>query len=113
MKLIKRLWIGLGILILLTPIGILLPEHFKAGAAWGEWSKEEIAKLAGYVPKGFEKLADLWNAPLPDYSFKGWEEKGLLYTSLAYVVSAILGAGIIYLVVLLYGKIILKKGKKN
>ena len=113
MKLTKRLLIGLIILILLTPIGIILPDHFKAGSAWGEWSKEEIVKLVGYVPKGFEKLADLWNAPMPDYSFKGWEDKGTFYACIAYMVSAVLGAAIIYFVLFLYGRILLRKEKRN
>ena len=113
MRTIKKLWIGIAILVILSPLGILLPDYFKAGAAWGEWGKEEIEKLAGYVPKGFEKLSNLWSAPLPDYSIKGWEEKGLLFTSVAYIISAAAGVIVIYLLMLLYGKIISKGGKKN
>ena len=113
MKLTKRLWIGLVILIILTPIGIILPYHLKAGTAWGEWGKEEVAKLAGYVPKGLEKLSGLWKAPLPGYSLKGTEGKGLFFTSIAYIMSAVIGAGLIYLLLLLYGRMISRKGKKN
>ena len=67
----KKLWIGLLILSLLTPLGIILPEKFKAGGAWGEWGPEELEKLIGYVPKGLKRLADLWKAPVPDYNFGG------------------------------------------
>jgi hypothetical protein len=109
MKIITKLWIGLGVLIVLSPIGIILPEHFKAGSAWGEWGADEMQKLVGYVPQGLKKLSDLWNAPMPDYAFKGWEEKGLHYLSFAYIVSAIVGILIIILVVFGIGKLLAKK----
>jgi len=111
MKITTKLWIGLGVLIVLSPLGLLLPALFKAGGAWGEWESEEIKKLVGYVPKGLEKLAPLWNAPLPDYAFKGWEEKGLSHLGLAYIISAIVGMGITVGAALLIGKLLAKKGK--
>ncbi|MDO9464978.1 MAG: PDGLE domain-containing protein [bacterium] len=106
MKLTNKLWIGLGILVILSPLGLLLPEHFKAGSAWGEWGADEMQKLVGYVPQGLEKISSLWNAPMPDYAFKGWEEKGLSHLSLAYIVSAILGIIVIAIVILFIGKIL-------
>jgi len=111
MKITTKLWIGLGVLILLSPLGLLLPAHFKAGAAWGEWGIEEIKELAGYVPKGLEKLAPLWNAPLPDYALKGWEGKGLSHLSLAYVISAVVGIGVTVGASLLVGRLLAKRGK--
>ena len=110
MKLITKFWIGIAALIVLSPLGLILPEHFKAGSAWGEWGADEMRKLVGYAPKGLEKLSTLWNAPMPDYAFKGWEEKGLSHLSLAYIISAIVGIGIIVLVVLVIGKLLTKKG---
>jgi len=110
MKITTKLWIGLGILIVLSPLGLILPEHFKAGDAWGEWGRDGIKELAGYIPQGLEKLSSLWSAPIPDYAFKGWEEKGLSHLSFAYIISAILGIVIIVLVVLLIGKMLAKKG---
>ena len=110
MKLTTKFWIGIMVLIVLSPLGLILPEHFKAGSAWGEWGADEMQKLVGYVPKGLEKLSSLWNAPMPDYAFKGWEEKGLSHLSLAYIISAIVGIGIIVLVVLVIGKLLTKKG---
>ncbi|MCX5695518.1 MAG: PDGLE domain-containing protein [Candidatus Omnitrophica bacterium] len=68
-----------------------------------------MQKLVGYVPKGLEKLASLWKAPIPDYAFKGWEEKGLGSLSLAYIFSAIVGIGLVVLIVLLLGKVLAKK----
>ena len=111
MKITTKLWIGLGVLIVLSPLGLLIPEHFKAGAAWGEWGIDEIKKLVGYVPKGLEKLAPLWNAPLPDYAFKGSEGKGLSHLSLAYIISAVVGIAVTVGASLLVGKLLAKKVK--
>ncbi len=72
MKISSKLWLGILILALLSPLGIIIPEYFKAGSAWGEWGVAEIQKLAGYIPRGLERLSSLWQAPLPDYAFKGW-----------------------------------------
>lgn len=111
MKITTRLWILLGILVLLSPLGLILPEHFKAGSAWGEWGSDEIKELVGYVPAGLKKLSGLWNAPIPDYAFQGWGGKGLSHLSFAYIFSGILGAALIALVVWLMGKIFIKPGK--
>ncbi|MFA5143495.1 MAG: PDGLE domain-containing protein [Candidatus Omnitrophota bacterium] len=111
MKLATKLWIGLAVLIILTPVGLILPEHFKAGSAWGEWGAEEMQELAGYIPQGLEKLAGLWNAPIPDYAFKGWEDKGLPRLSLAYIISAIIGIGITVIIVLFIGKTLARKNE--
>jgi hypothetical protein len=111
MKIITKFWIGLGVLIILSPLGLLLPERFKAGSAWGEWGTDQMQKLLGYVPKGLEKLSSLWSAPMPDYAFKGWEGKSLSCLSFAYIISAIAGILLITLVVLLLGRILLRKDK--
>ena len=110
-KLNKRTvpFIFIGILIILSPLGLLLPEHFKAGAAWGEWGVDEMQKLVGYIPQGLEKLSSLWSAPIPDYVFKGWEGKPLVSLSLAYVFSAAIGVLICFSVVLILGKFLSKK----
>jgi cobalt/nickel transport protein len=86
----KKLWMGIGILALLSPIGIMLPEKFKAGDAWGEWGTDTIKEMLGYVPKGLENLSELWKAPLPDYSLGGENApQAVQYGS--YIVSAIVG----------------------
>lgn len=110
MKGTKRLWWGLVILMLISPIGLILPEVSKSGPAWGEWSLEEIQKMVGFIPDGLKKVADLWSAPVPDYNLKGWEGKGLVNSSLAYILSAGLGVGIIVLATFLLAKVL---GKKN
>ncbi len=105
----KKMLLGLVVLALLSPVGVILPDIFKAGSAWGEWGPDEIGKMVGYVPQGMQKVADIWQAPMPDYAFKGWEEKGLGMLSLAYVISAAVGMGIIGGIAMLFGKIVNKK----
>jgi len=109
MKITTKFLLGLGVLIILSPLGLILPDHFKAGAAWGEWGADKMKELVGYVPQGVEKLSGLWNAPMPDYVFKGWEGKGLGNLSLAYIVSAVLGITAIVVVVLLLSKVLVKE----
>lgn len=104
MKTTTKLWLGILILALISPLGLLLPECFKAGDAWGEWSPDGFKTMVGYIPQGLEKLSNLWNAPIPDYAFKGWEEKGLSHLSMAYIFSAILGIAVTVLVVSIIGK---------
>ena len=105
----RKLWWGLILLILLSPLGLILPEVFKSGPAWGEWSLEEIEKRVGFIPEGLKKLADLWYAPLPEYNVGGWEKKGLFHSSLGYILSGLLGVGAVVAVTLLLGKFMGKK----
>jgi cobalt/nickel transport protein len=86
----KKLWTGLAIMALLTPLGIYLPEKFKAGDAWGEWGTDKIQELLGYVPAGLKNLADFWKAPVPDYSFGG-ENAAMSTQIISYIISGIIG----------------------
>ena len=110
MKTTTKLWLGIGILVLLSPLGLILPEYFKAGDAWGEWGMDKIKELVGYIPKGLEMLSSFWSAPMPDYAFKDWEEKGLSHLSIAYIISAVIGIIVVVIVALIIGKILAKKG---
>jgi hypothetical protein len=110
MRITTKFWIGIIVLIVLSPLGLMLPDHFKAGSAWGEWSVDEIQKFVGYVPQGMAKLSSLWNAPFPDYAFKGWEDKGLSYVSFATIISAAVGVIAVIFVLFLLGKMLAKKG---
>lgn len=103
MKTITKLWIGLGILILFSPLGLLLPEHFKAQEAWGEWGTDKIKEMVGYIPGGLEKLSSLWQPPLPDY---GQGQGGSL---LGYIFSALLGIFIVVSIIFLITKFLSKK----
>jgi hypothetical protein len=111
MKTVTKLWIALGALVVLSPVGLILPERFKSGSAWGEWGADELERLVGYVPVGLKRLSEAWNAPMPDYALKGWQEKGLAHLSLAYVLSAVAGVVLIVVVVWVLGKILVKKGE--
>lgn len=109
MKTTHKLWIGLAILIALSPLGIFLPEHYKAGDAWGEWGVDSLKELVGYVPEGLAKLSQVWRAPLPDYAFHGWGEKGLGHLSIAYIISAAAGIAVVVLLMFLIGRILIRK----
>lgn len=93
MKLATKLWIFIAVLALLSPLGLYLPQLARSGPAWGEWSAGEVGQMEGAVPHGLARFEGIWKALLPDYMVRGWEEKGLRYESLAYIVSA--AAGII------------------
>lgn len=87
-----------------------MPGYLHSHAAWGEWGIEEIRELAGYLPPGMEKLSGLWKAPIPDYVFKGYEEKGLPVQSFAYIISAAVGVFAVFLAILVVGRVLAKKG---
>jgi cobalt/nickel transport protein len=107
MTLTKKLWVGIGMLILFTPLGLFVPKWFGAEGAWGEWGLEEIGKVAGYVPEGMKRLTEIWKAPMPEYALPG-QNKGLALQGLGYMVSAILGialaAGVMYIIAKLLGR---------
>ncbi|MDP2167438.1 MAG: hypothetical protein Q8J64_03805 [Thermodesulfovibrionales bacterium] len=102
----KKLWIGIIVMILLSPIGLLLPELFKAGGAWGEWGPDEIEKISGYVPEGLRRLSEFWKSPFPDYTVRGWEEGFRGYAS--YIFTGIIGVLLVVLIAYALGKILTK-----
>ncbi|RJR19564.1 MAG: cobalamin biosynthesis protein [Nitrospiraceae bacterium] len=106
----RKLWTGLLIMALLTPLGIILPEIFNAGDAWGEWSTETLEKLVGYMPEGLQRLADLWKAPVTDYNFGG-EGSSMTVQIMSYIASGLIGIAIIGLVIFLISRFTVKNGK--
>ena len=110
MKITIKLWVGIAILIVISPLGLILTERFKAESAWGEWGVAEVQKLVGYVPNGLAKLSTIWNAPISGYAFKGWVEKGLPHLSFAYQISAVVGIALVSAAAWLIGKMLAKKG---
>jgi hypothetical protein len=106
----KRLWIGLLVMALLTPLGIYLPERFKAGGAWGEWGPEELEKLLGYVPAGLKKLSDLWKPPVPDYNFGG-ENAAFGTQVISYIISGIIGIAAGAILIYVITKFLIKHEK--
>jgi cobalt/nickel transport system permease protein len=83
-KPLRWLWAGIGVLIVLTPIGALAP-----GTAWGEWGGGELQGLVGYVPINFEKLGRLWKAVMP-----GYLTPGISNDLLGYLIAAVIGAAL-------------------
>ncbi len=106
----KKLWIGLAVMALLSPLGVILPEKFQSGGAWGEWRAEALSKLLGYVPEGLRKYADLWKAPLPDYN-PGGDTASLGFKAVFYILSGLLGIGIVVLAVYVIAKVLVKHEK--
>ena len=99
MKHYKKYLIFIGILIVLCPLGILLPHYFKAGEAWGEWSVESIKQQTGHEPEGMKKTASFFNAPIPDYN-PGKEDDPLSKRSFNYIICGLIGTGIIVIITL-------------
>lgn len=108
----KKLWLGLGIMALISPLGLILPDKFNAGDAWGEWGTETIKKMLGFVPQGLQRLSEFWSAPLPDYSLGG-EHALPAVQFLAYIVSGLVGIALTGGAILLIKKFLLnrKNGK--
>ncbi len=83
----------LGVLVVLTPLGLLAP-----GGADFEWGAEELQGMVGYIPAGLARMTDLWQwAPLRDYQFAGTGVEGSLLNQLpGYLLSAVLGVALIF-----------------
>ncbi len=104
----RPLWIGLAVLMILTPLGLLA-----AGTAWGEWAASDFADPANRdaiaaasrnqtpptaPPEGLARLAEVWKAPVPDYA-----PAFLTSPTLGYALSAMFGSGLIILLTMLTG----------
>ncbi len=111
----RSLWLGLAVLVLLSPLGLLA-----AGIAWGEWGpsdfqdpevRQQIVEASGNVPppatvpSGLERLSSIWTAPIPDYA-----PTFMRSASFGYILSAMVGTGLILLVFLLIGRIVAGTG---
>ena len=65
---LRWLWVGLIVLVLVSPVGLLAP-----GTAWGEWGTQELTRLGlQSVPVGLQKLSGLWGAPMAATRFLSW-----------------------------------------
>jgi cobalt/nickel transport system permease protein len=87
---LRRMWILVVVLIVLTPLGLLAP-----GTAFGEWSSSDLQEMFGMSPPvGLVTLENLYNAPFKDYSVAGattFIEFGLVYVFTAVIGVSILG----------------------
>ena len=97
----KKLWIGIAVLVILSPLGLILPAWLGAGTAWGEWSAEELQQLTGHMPAGMQRLGDMWRAPVPDYGSAGTVATKAGGANVAYLLSA--AAGVLIVTALAYG----------
>jgi len=97
----RKLWIGIGILVILSPLGLIIPKYFGAGGAWGEWGPDQIEKIAGFMPEGMKRLADAWKAPFTNYAVPPGRGPGLIRSGLGYILAGIIGiaatAGVVHL----------------
>lgn len=97
----KKLWLGLIVMIVLSPLGLIA-----TGTAFGEWSIEELMEEVGFIPKGLESLADFWShAPMPDYAVPGLEGS-FVSSAGGYMISAVVGIVLIVGVITLFSKIV-------
>ena len=79
---LRWLWVGLAVLAVASPFGLLAK-----GSAWGEWSVEELTKHGlQSIPAGLEKLSTLWGAPLAEYNVPVFGN-----ANAGYILSALLG----------------------
>lgn len=79
----RRLWLALGLLLILSPLGILA-----VGSAWGEWHAADFS---------------VWKAPLSDY-----EPSFIRNHFFGYFLSAMLGTGAIILFSLLVTRLLFR-----
>ncbi|MBP6468141.1 MAG: cobalt transporter CbiM [Fusobacteriaceae bacterium] len=98
---VNLLYILLGSLTSFTPLGLLAK-----GTAWGEWGKEEILNMLGYIPKGMNKSTSI-NAIMSDYSIKNLSE------TTGYLLSGIIGIILVFLFFILLKYIKLAIQNKN
>jgi cobalt/nickel transport system permease protein len=96
---LRWLWAGLGLVALLTPIGLLA-----SGTAWGEWGGEDLKGMLGFVPQGLQKLEGIWQAPLADYEIPG------LGPVSGYIASAFVAVGALALISFLVLRASRRKG---
>jgi len=101
---LRGLWVGIVVLILASPLGLLAP-----GTAWGEWSAKELTSHGlGAIPAGLEKLSGLWGAPLA-----GYDLPVLGNTNAGYILSAIVGIAVVALLVWLFTLLVVSRSPQQ
>jgi hypothetical protein len=103
----RRYWWVLGMMLILTPLGLLAE-----GTAWGEWGREDLAAMLGFVPQGIEQGNAWWQAYIPNYGVKLLGE-GSVAQSVGYVISAFFGSMLVYIATLCYTKLVTRNGTKQ
>jgi cobalt/nickel transport system permease protein len=101
---LRWLWIGLIVLVIASPIGLLAP-----GTAWGEWGAHELTQLGlESVPTGLKALSGLWGAPLAAY-----DVRALGNASVGYLLSAALGVVVVVVLVWLFMTLLSASGSSG
>jgi cobalt/nickel transport system permease protein len=110
-KALRPLWLGLGAMMILTPLGILA-----GGAAWGEWVASDYADPAvrqqisasslnqappARPPQGLERLSSIWTAPFAQYAPPYVRSRAF-----GYLLSAMFGVGLAMLASFAGGKLL-------
>jgi len=111
---LRPLWLGLGSLMLLTPLGILA-----AGTAWGEWMASDFADPASrariaasslhaavpaQAPEGLVRLASVWTAPFAQYA-----PPYIRSAAFGYLLSAMFGVGLVMLGTFIVGRLLRRR----
>jgi len=111
---LRPLWAGLGVLLVLTPLGILA-----TGSAWGEWAARDFANAAARqeiaasslrqaapltAPQGLARLSQVWTAPFARYA-----PPFVQSAAFGYVLSAMFGAGLVLLACLMVSRVLVRK----
>ena len=97
----KKLWMALGIIIVLCPLGLIA-----TGTAFGEWGTDQLPEEVGFIPAGLARFADFWHgSPLPDYGVHGWEGS-FAQSAGGYILSALVGVVLVVMLISLFNKII-------
>jgi cobalt/nickel transport system permease protein len=103
----RKFWWALGVLIVLSPLGLLA-----SGTAWGEWGAEELQKMLGFIPSGMQRLAGAWShAPFSDYSLPGFES--FWSSAIIYILCATIGVGMISLLTYLFWRFQIAERKEQ
>jgi hypothetical protein len=96
-KIYRNLAIGLIMLVILAPLGLL-----GSGETFGEWGSIELREKIGFVPPGLDKLSGIWSSPMPDYALPDGGNEAFTLSAAAYILSAIIGVtlcgGLLYFV---------------
>ncbi|AFM39284.1 ABC-type Co2+ transport system, permease component [Desulfosporosinus acidiphilus SJ4] len=97
----RKLIIGLIILAVLSPLGLLA-----SGTAWGEWGGEELQDKVGFIPGGLQKFGDFWrHTLLKDYGVSGYDHT-FWQQALGYLLSAFFGLLVIGLITLIIQRLL-------
>jgi len=103
----QKLWIGLAVMALISPLGVILPQKLNSVGAWGEWDVETLQRMLGYVPEGMRRMANLWNAPVGGYNFSD-EHAALVTKVISYVLSGMIGLVAAAVIMYVISRLVLK-----